>query len=100
MTKSKQQIINEITAHIQKRGGAFEDWCVGIAASGRDCLFNDHQVREKEDRWILRRAASPEVAREIGDHLLSMHATDARDGNVNEAAGSVYCYRKSPHTKP
>ena len=100
MTKSKQQIIDDITAHIQKRGGAYGDWYVGISSHARDRLFSAHKVHEKGDRWIHRRAPSQEAAREIENYFLSNLAADGHTAEGENSASTVYAYRKAPHTMP
>ena len=47
MAKSKQQIIDEITAHIQKRGGAFPDWYVGTGSTARNCCQNGRTAHDE-----------------------------------------------------
>lgn len=99
--KSKEQIIEDIRAHMQKRGGAYGDWFVGIGVRGREQLFQDHGVREKGDRWILRRADSPRVAHDVLDYFVNILATDtAEEDPAGGAARVVYAYRKSEHTRP
>ncbi len=100
MAKSKQQIIDEITAHIQKRGGAFPDWYVGTGSTARNRLFRGHKVRQKGDRWIHRRADSPQAAREVENYFVSTLSTDGPAAPGGDAAVAVYAYKKSPHTKP
>ncbi|MGB9625254.1 MAG: hypothetical protein ACPMAQ_10365 [Phycisphaerae bacterium] len=99
MTKSKQQIIDEITTHIRKRGGEPGTWYVGTSNDSRAALFDQHKVKEKGDRWIRRRADSAIVAREVQEHFVSTLATDGKAA-VGETAHMVYAYRKAPHTRP
>jgi hypothetical protein len=99
MAKSNQQIIDEITAHIQKRGGAYGTWYVSTGQGARGCPFGDHQVKKRGDRWIRRRAQSSAAAHEVADYLVHTLATDGQTGG-DEAADLVYAYRKAPHTRP
>lgn len=100
MVKAKQQIIDEIKAHIEKRGGSYPDWFVGTGPQARDRLFTSHKVLEKGDRWILRRAASAEVAGEVTNFFVSTLAADGQAKAADDASDAVYAYRKMPHTKP
>ena len=58
MAKNRQEIIDDIKSHMQKRGGEYSDWYVGISKDAKDRLFNDHSVKEKKDVWIYRSASS------------------------------------------
>ncbi len=97
--KSTQQIIDDITTHIRKRGGHPDTWFVGTSASARSALFGQHEVKEKGDRWIGRRADSAVVAREVQKHFVETLATDGKTV-IDEAANMVYAYKKAPHTRP
>jgi hypothetical protein len=99
MARSKQQIIDDIKAHIQKRGGSFGAWYVSTTKDARTRLFGEHHVKQKGDRWIRRKAGSSETAREVAEHLVRTLATDGKaDGDAS--ADMVYAYRKAPHTRP
>ena len=100
MVKTNQQIIEDIRTHMQKRGGEYGDWCVGIGSSARDSLFNEHHVKQKGDRWILRRAGSALAAREVMDYFASILATDCAAAPSDVAADAVYAYLKAAHTRP
>ena len=100
MAKNKQQIIDEITAHIEKRGGAYPDWYVGIGTEARDLLFSDHKVQKKGDRWIHRRATSAKEACEVKDYFVSTLAADGPRGKADADADAVYAYKKTSHTEP
>jgi len=100
MARTKEQIIGDITRHIQTRGGSYRDWYVGVGTDARDRLFTTHEVRPKVDRWILRRAESPEAAREVATYFTGTLAVDGKLDPDDGAADAVYAYRKSAHTKP
>ena len=87
MTKSRGQIIAGIESYITNNGSGFGQWYVGIAASPRDRLFNDHNVRENGDAWIFREATSSTVAREIEDYFIK------RKGTHGGAGGGDYSSR-------
>jgi len=100
MVKSKEQIIGDIRTHMQKRGGAYGDWFVGISAQVRASLFEQHHVRKDGDHWILRHAESSRVAHDVLDYFVNILATDCGDGTGDSSASGVYAYRKSGHTRP
>lgn len=100
MLKAKEQIIEDIRTHIQRRGGSYNDWYVGIGLKAKECLFKDHGVKPKGDRWILRRAESPQAAREVLDYFVSILATDYGVPRGDGMEDAVYAYRKSGHTRP
>lgn len=100
MANSKQEIINDIDAYIQKCGGAYRDWYVGISKDARDRLFNDHSVRENGDSWIHKTAMSAQAAREVEDHFVNTLGTDGGTGGGDYTANMVYAYKKAAHTNP
>jgi len=97
--KSQQQIIEDITGHIRKRGGKPGAWYVGTCASTRKTLFGHHKVKQKGDRWIRRRAESATIAREVQLHFVQSFSTDGKTA-TGDTATIVYAYKKAPHTKP
>ena len=100
MVKSKQEIIDDIKSHIQKRGGENSDWYVGISKDARDRLFSDHSVKEKKDIWIYRKASSSQTAREIEDYFVNTVGTDGGTGGGDNSSDTVYAYKKARHTNP
>ena len=100
MAKSKQEIINDIKNYIQKGGGGYSAWYVGISKDARDRLFNGHNVREKGDWWIYSQASSAQVAREIEDYFVNTLGADGATGGGDETADMVYAYEKAAHTNP
>lgn len=100
MAKTKQQIIDDIKAHIRKGGGAYKDWYVGISKDARSRLFDGHNVREKGDWWIYRAASSSKIAREIEAYFVNTLGTDGGTGGGGADARQVYAYKKASHTDP
>ena len=101
MSKSKDEIINEIREHISDRGGDYSNWYVGreTCSNARQQLFSAHHVRQKGDCWIHRRADSSTTAREIESYFIAHLHTDGKN-EAGEAADTIYAYRKAPHTTP
>jgi len=100
MAQSKQSIINDIREHIEKGGGGYNAWYVGISRNARDRLFSGHKVKEKDDWWIYRQANSWNVAKEIKRHFVNNLGADGTASGGGEASDKVYAYRKAPHTAP
>src|SRR5512146_2871189 len=94
MAKTKQQIIEDIRGYIQKRGGKPGEWQVDVGTKERACLFKAHDIRERGDCWIVRRAESPQAAREASIDL-SGSLRSAVSGTAAESADFVYAFRKA-----
>jgi hypothetical protein len=100
MPKSKQEIIDDIKSHMQKRRGDYSDWYVGISKAAKDRLLNGHSVKENKDVWIYRKASSSKTAREIEDYFVNTLDTDGDTGGGDDTSNMVYAYKKAKHTKP
>lgn len=100
MTKSKQDIIDEITAHIQKSKASYSNWYVGISEDAKKRMFQDHNVNEKNAWWIWKLTSSSDVAREIEDHFVNTLGTDGGLGGGDEYSDQVYAYKKGSYTNP
>lgn len=97
MVKSEQEIISDIEGHIQKGGGGYNAWYVGISEDAKDRLFNEHNV---EEWWIFRQASSSQVAREIESYFVNILGTDGGAGGGGENTDMVYAYKKAANTIP
>ncbi len=100
MSVGKQEIIDDIKEYININRGDYDLWYVGVSSSARHSLFTEHKVKEKEDLWIYKTAASAEIAREVERYFLIVLGTDGMIGNGDETARMVYTYRKAIHTHP
>jgi len=99
MATDKQTIINDIKNHINKNGGSYSDWYVGIAKNPRDRLFQDHNVRQSGEAWIFRQAESETIARQIEDYFVNTLGTDGGTGG-GVSPDHVYAYKKTSHSNP
>lgn len=97
MSKSKQEIIEDIENHIK---GNLSDWYVGISEEPRKRLVA-HGVKLKpaNTSWIFRTTASDETARVIEEYFITK-GTDGGEGGGDEYAKSIYAYRKTNETNP
>jgi hypothetical protein len=100
MTKTKQNIIDEIKTHIQRCGADYGTWYVGISNSVNDRLFDTHGVKKKQDAWIYRKASSSQIAREIEEHFVNNLGTDGGGGGGDISSNVVYAYKKTSYTNP
>ena len=100
MSKTKQEIMDDIKTHMQKRGGEHSGWYVGVSKNAKNRLFDDHSVKEKKDVWIYRKADSSQTAREIEDYFVNDLKTDGGTGGGDKTSDMVYAYKKAKHTEP
>lgn len=100
MPKSKEEIMREIKEYIERCGGGYSEWYVGISKDARKRLFVDHNVNEKEDYSISIPVGSTQVARIVEHYFVSFLGTDGGPGGGDEDADMVYAYKKQPHTDP
>lgn len=100
MTKSKQEIIDEIKAHIQKEGSGYRSWYVGISEDARDRLFNGHGVPKENAWWIFREVSSASVACEGEEYFVNTLGTDGAPGGGSDKSNQVYAYKKTSVTNP
>ena len=99
MAKSEEQMEKEIRDHMGEPLSAYKYWYVGITEDARRRLFDEHNVDEKNDRYIWRTASSSDVARRIELYFVEL-GTDGGAGGGDEDAQVVYAYRKQSHTSP
>lgn len=97
--KTVARIIQEIENYIHKYGGGYSRWYVGIASDSRDRLFNDHNVDESNDAWIIRDCGSEAAARKYEKYFLD-RGCDGGTGGGDSATRYAYAYKKNAHTRP
>ena len=95
-----QQAYDKISTYIIEKGGAYSQWCVGIATDWEDRLFNGHQVPNRNYQWwIARECISNAAAREAEDALHEL-GCDGGPGGGGEATVHIYAYLKGTMTNP
>lgn len=99
MPQTKEVIIQEVDAHIQKENSGYRNWYVGIARDPRSRLFNDHNVSEHNGWWIFREAYSDTSAREVESFFLDYRGTKGGPGGGDSDTKYVYAYRITESTK-
>jgi len=100
MAKSEEEIRAEIKAYIDRNGGPYSSWYVGIAADARERLFNNHGVDEKNDFWIYQTCSSSDIARNVEAYFVNELSTDGGTGGGGDDTDKVYAYKKNSHTNP
>lgn len=100
MPKSEHKITAEIKEYIVKSGEHLNSWYVGISKDARNRLFVEHGVKEKGSWWIIRQAATSEIAREVEAYFVNTLRTDGGTGGGDEESDQVYAYLKRSNTEP
>lgn len=98
MTKhTKEQIVADITAHVQKSGAkTWDEWYVGISKDAKDRLINGHGVTEW---YIYRTATSSAVARAVEAYFVNELEAKGATGGGDDSADMVYAYKIGPNTR-
>ena len=96
-TISASSIISEFKNYMQKCGGAYSDWYVGVAANARDRLFNDHNVDEKNGQWIYEDCGSDSAARQVEKHFLNLGCQGGTGGG-DHTTKFAYAYKIKGYT--
>ena len=95
---STSSVINDFKSHIQKCGGAYYDWYVGVAANARDRLFNDHNVDEKNGQWIYKDCGFDSAARQVEKHFLNLGCQGGTGGG-DHTTTFAYAYKIESYTR-
>ncbi len=100
MPSVSNEIISDITEHIQKLGGDFHAWCVGIARDAHNPMLEAHQREERNDGLIYREAYTAASARSVRDYFVTQLGT-VPDNTDNPQDGKlVYAYKRSASQAP
>ncbi|MBQ7907971.1 MAG: hypothetical protein IJ311_00500 [Elusimicrobiaceae bacterium] len=99
MPLTKERIIQEIDSYIQKEGGYYYDWYVGIAKDPKTRLFSDHNVSEINGKWIFGETFSDASAREVESFFLEKKGTRGGPGGGDTSTCFVYAYRITSYTR-
>ena len=98
--KPRSAIIKDIEEHVDKNGGDFATWYVGVTANPKRSLFTQHRLRTAGDAWISRRAMDELQAAEVEDYFRSVRRTKAGNGRAGADDVFVYAYKMKAHTRP
>lgn len=97
-TSRKQTIVSDIKSYASVHGGPYSQWYIGIAATPRHRLFNDHGVAEHGGAWIYRECPSSAVAREIEELFIGL-GMQGGSGGGDSTTKYVYAYKITQTTK-
>jgi hypothetical protein len=100
MPKTKQEIIDEIKAHIDSDKSPYSTWYIGITNDANRRLFdeNEHNVSKENGWWIYRSSGTKDIAQEIKKFFLELGLKGVRGGGAEDTL-IVYAYKISPSTK-
>lgn len=96
--RTEHQIINEITAHINKSTYPAAHWYAGITENIEQRLFGYHAVPKQNSWYIYLPANNSSQARYIEKYLLNW-GCDGGDGGGDQNAVFIYAYYKAPGTR-
>lgn len=97
MSKSKSEIMDDISSFIGRNGGNVREWYVGSTADAKTQLFKTHGFK-KGDYGLARQAPSELQAGEIAEYFVGQGAKG--DIGVKPGNDCVYAYKLTAHTKP
>jgi len=88
----KEQIVNDIKAHIQSNGGEYNNWHVGVCSNIHYQTLVEAKARHQ---FIARQAYSAYVAAEVQDYFVTTIGTDGGTCAEGTNADIIYAYKKS-----
>ena len=99
VAKEAQQVLNEITAHIDEQGGAYSGWYCGITSDIESRLFGDHKVPRENSWHVYRTCPNDTDARAVETALVEL-GCDGESGGGDQTTVMVYAYLKTAVTDP
>lgn len=98
MGMSRENIIKDINAHLQKSGKQYySEFYIGITNDVERRLFLEHNVNKETMWWIYRTAINKDVAQEVEEFFLNK-GMKGNLGGGNADSCIVYCYAVGPTT--
>ena len=98
-TNIVDSIVKDILSYIFENDFQLSEWYVGIASNPREKLFQEHNVMEDSDLWIIRAAESITSAKSIAYHIISRYGTDGLLKSNSETSKFVYAFKKGLSTE-
>ena len=95
-----QKIIDEIEAYIQKGGGEYEDWYVGLTDDPFEPITEAKLLGKiQSERLLYVETPSPQIAKVVTDYFVNLCGTDGNLSakNGNREYRSIYVYKKAAH---
>lgn len=99
MRRTKDQIIADINAHLQKSNKEhWGDYYIGITNDIPRRLFSEHNVSENNAWWIWCEAINKATAQAVEEHFLALGMRGDTGGGTDDST-FVYCYEITSKTK-
>ncbi len=99
MKKTKDQIIADFDAHLQKSSKEYySDFYVGITNDIERRLFTEHNVHKDNAWWIWREATNKATAQAVEEYYLDKGMKGDTGGGTDDST-YVYCYEITSYTK-
>ena len=98
MSSRTKVIIDDIKSYIQKNGGDYNAWYIGISEDVQDIVLNILKINSHF--WMYKEAESPQIAREVVNYFLTTLGTDESMGGGDSSGCIVYVCKKLVHTNP
>ena len=98
MPSVSNEIIEDITDHIRRRGGTFAVWCVGTARDWRSPVMEAHEHGDQDDNFIVREAYTSASARSVRLHFVNDCGMAETPQDGIDDGKLVFTFGKSPAT--
>ena len=100
LSKFEQPIVNDIVDIVNKAGGHFDLFYVGITRDPSRSLFIKHKVSEINGIYNYYRIPNYEVAYRIKEYCIRTLGMDGLMGVDGFESTHVYIFMKTPDTSP
>ncbi|CAA7624710.1 conserved hypothetical protein [Magnetospirillum sp. LM-5] len=97
--KSRSDIIGDVEDFVDRNGGNFADFFVGVTGAPKQMLFSQHKLKDKGDAWISRLAKDELDAHDVVEYFRSTRGAKSRKKEVVETDLYVYAFKIKPHTR-
>ena len=100
MINSKRALINIIKLFMDRNGGHYDSFYVGLANDPLKHIFYSHHVDAKRDFWACYPTLSPSMNHEVLIYFTEQLKTDGVFDNFKNNSKFIYVYQKTPETDP
>lgn len=90
MPSTKHEIIDDINNHIQRHGGKYSDWCVGVTTILNEWLY---LRKAEQNNLILKRACTAYVAAQVQEYFVKTFGVSCGIVIDDDSANVVYAYK-------
>ena len=99
MSKTAQQVYDDIIAYIQEQGRPASDWYAGITSDLDGRVHDEHNV-PREDLSCIKRTCNTTLAARAVENALIKSGCDGGGGGGDSSSIYVYAYLKTAVTNP